>query len=256
MRQPLCSEDARPSDIVSRRRLRGSRRHQVRIGLFAGGRWIRTSSTRAPRLSAKPSEAGSQRTLCWREMDSNFRYASTVRWHRATDLLLPPTVKRRSAGRPPPMARRRSEAQRGSVRPAAAMRSTLAKCGAPPPCRPPAIGSRGAPPCGPPICEIRPGENVTLQYLSHDGRPAPRRASRATVRPAAAAPKFDAVPAGASGRVLPLAKAQRHQPKPGLPRTCPDRREARNHGADGSRCNGQPRSYLTGWTTVHPKSGS
>src|SRR6516164_4406968 len=62
----------------------------------------------------------------------------------------------------------RSEAHRGSVRPPR--------------------------PCGPPICEIRPGENVTLQYLSHDGRPAPRRASRATVRPAAAAPKFDAVP--------------------------------------------------------------
>jgi hypothetical protein len=38
-------------------------------------------------------------------MDSNFQYASTVRWHRATDLPLPPTVKRRSAGRPPPMAR-------------------------------------------------------------------------------------------------------------------------------------------------------
>src|SRR5215831_2308718 len=52
-----------------------------------------------------------------------FQYASTERWHRATDLLLPPTVKRRSAGRPPPMARPRSEAQRGSVR-AAAMRST------------------------------------------------------------------------------------------------------------------------------------
>jgi len=32
-------------------------------------------------------------------MDSNFQYASTERWHRATDLLLPPTVKRRSAGR-------------------------------------------------------------------------------------------------------------------------------------------------------------
>src|SRR5215469_8730787 len=31
----------------------------------------------------------------WREMDSNFQYASTVRWHRATDLPLPPTVKRR-----------------------------------------------------------------------------------------------------------------------------------------------------------------
>jgi hypothetical protein len=28
----------------------------------------------------------------------------------------------------------------GSVRSAAAMRSTIAKCGAPPPCRPPAIG--------------------------------------------------------------------------------------------------------------------
>jgi len=27
-------------------------------------------------------------------------------------------------------------------------------------------------------CEIRPGENVTLKYLSHDGRPAPRRAAR------------------------------------------------------------------------------
>ena len=57
-------------------------------------------------------------------MDSNFQYASTVRWHRATDLPLPPTVKRRSAGRPPPMARPRSEAQRDSVRSAAAMRST------------------------------------------------------------------------------------------------------------------------------------
>ena len=56
-------------------------------------------------------------------MDSNFQYARTVRWHRATDLPLPPTVKRRSAGRAPPMARPRSEAQRGSVRPAAAMRS-------------------------------------------------------------------------------------------------------------------------------------
>ena len=57
-------------------------------------------------------------------MDSNFQYASTVRWHRATDLPLPPTVKRPSAGRPPPVARPRSEAQRDSVRSAAAMRST------------------------------------------------------------------------------------------------------------------------------------
>jgi hypothetical protein len=29
-------------------------------------------------------------------MDSNFQYASTVRLHHATDLALPPTVKRRS----------------------------------------------------------------------------------------------------------------------------------------------------------------
>src|SRR6516164_2432922 len=65
-------------------------------------------------------------------MDSNFQYASTERWHRATDLLLPPTVKRRSAGRPPPIARPRSEAQRGSAR-HAAMRSTqLARVGARP----------------------------------------------------------------------------------------------------------------------------
>jgi hypothetical protein len=34
----------------------------------------------------------------------------TVRWHRATDLPLPPTAKRRSAGRPPPMARPRNAA--------------------------------------------------------------------------------------------------------------------------------------------------
>jgi hypothetical protein len=41
MRQPYAG----PSDIASQRRLRGSRRHQVRIGLFAGGRWIPTIGT-------------------------------------------------------------------------------------------------------------------------------------------------------------------------------------------------------------------
>ena len=58
------------------------------------------------------------------------------------------------AGRPPPMARPRSEAQRGSVR--ARRRDAvppIAKCGAPPPCRPPANGPRGAPPCGPPVAK-------------------------------------------------------------------------------------------------------
>ena len=39
----------------------------------------------------------------------------SVRWLRATDLPLPPTMRRRSAARPPPMARPRSEAQRGSM---------------------------------------------------------------------------------------------------------------------------------------------
>jgi hypothetical protein len=55
-------------------------------------------------------------------MDSNFQYASTVRWHRATDLPLPPTVKRLSAGRPYGETAFRGAA--GSVRPTAAMRST------------------------------------------------------------------------------------------------------------------------------------
>ena len=49
-------------------------------------------------------------------------------------------------------------------------------------------------------CEIRPGENVILQYLSHDGRPAPRRGGAATVRPAATAPSPTA-------KSLPLAPA-------------------------------------------------
>jgi len=116
-------------------------------------------------------------TLSWREMDSNFQYASTVRWHRATDLPLPPTVKRRSAGRPPPMARPRSKAQRGSVKPAA-MRSTHRemRCSAAVQAARYRAARRAAMRSA--HCEIRQGENVTLQYLSHDGRPAPRRASR------------------------------------------------------------------------------
>jgi hypothetical protein len=72
-----------------------------------------------PARSVRRAGTESSPTLCWREMDSSFQYASTVRWHRATHLPLPPTVKQRSAGRPPAMARPRSEAQRGSVRSAA-----------------------------------------------------------------------------------------------------------------------------------------
>jgi hypothetical protein len=39
------------------------------------------------------------------------------------------------------------------------------------------------------LCEIRPGENVTLQYLSHDGSPGPPAVrAAATMRPTATAP--------------------------------------------------------------------
>jgi hypothetical protein len=101
-------------------------------------------------------------TLCWRGLDSNFQYASTMRWHRATDLPLPPTVKRPSAGRPPPMARPRSEAQRGSVRPAAAMRSTdrEMRCSAVVQAARYRAARRAAMRSA--HCEIRPSENVTL----------------------------------------------------------------------------------------------
>jgi hypothetical protein len=70
-------------------------------------------------------KSGSQRTRPWREMDSNFQYASSVRWHQATDLPLPPTVKRRSAGRPPPMAPAEDRARPGYV--AGRNRSALAR---------------------------------------------------------------------------------------------------------------------------------
>jgi hypothetical protein len=44
-------------------------------------------------------------------------------------------------------------------------------------------------------CEIRPGENVTLQYLSHDGRPALRRAARRPA-PSPTAKSLSLAPAG------------------------------------------------------------
>jgi hypothetical protein len=50
----------------------------------------------------------------------------------------------------------------GSVRSAAAMRSTHREMRCSAAVQPPAIGPRGAPPCGAAHCEIRPGENVTL----------------------------------------------------------------------------------------------
>jgi hypothetical protein len=63
------------------------------------GREIRMLIDRADPFSTAPNARliptqGSHLTPRWREMDSNFQYASTVRWHRATDLPLPPTVKR------------------------------------------------------------------------------------------------------------------------------------------------------------------
>jgi hypothetical protein len=62
----------------------------------------------------------------------------------------------------------------GSVRPAAAMRSTHRemRCSAAVQAARYRAARRAAMRSA--HCEIRPGENVTLQYLSHDGRPAPR----------------------------------------------------------------------------------
>ena len=70
-----------------------------------------------------------RRTRRWREMDSNFQYASTERWHRVTDLLLPPTVKWRSAGRPPPMWRDRVPRRSGVPRYAGAVNLVLSAGG-------------------------------------------------------------------------------------------------------------------------------
>jgi hypothetical protein len=47
-----------------------------------------------------------------------------------------------------------------------------------------------------------------------------------------------------SAPARPPRRAPRNQPMASA-------KEARNHGADGSRCYGQPRSYPTGWKTVH-----
>jgi hypothetical protein len=54
--------------------------------------------TRAPRgncrlFESRKEKSRQRRTVCWREMDSNFQYASIVRWHQATDLPLPPSVE-------------------------------------------------------------------------------------------------------------------------------------------------------------------
>src|SRR5215472_17648420 len=147
-------------------------------------------------LAARPIAS-----LPWREMDSNFQYASTARWHRATDLPLPPTVKRRSAGRPPPMARPRSEAQRGSVRPAAA-RSTHREMRCRRAGRP--LSGREAPRHAVRPCEIRPGENLTLQYVSHDGRrpPAARAAATAPLPTAKSLPLRSADSIAGPGSIL------------------------------------------------------
>ena len=76
-------------------------------------------------------------------------------------------------GAPASLARPRSESQRGSVRPAAAMRSTHRemRCSAAVQAARYRAARRAAMRSA--HCEIRPGENVTLQYLSHDGSPGP-----------------------------------------------------------------------------------
>jgi len=48
------------------------------------------NATAASSRAITSSGTESLLTLCWREMDSNFQYASIVRWHQVTDLPLPP----------------------------------------------------------------------------------------------------------------------------------------------------------------------
>ena len=115
-------------------------------------------------------------------MDSNFQYASTVRWHPSHGFAAASQREAALRGAPASMAGPRSKAQRGSVRSAAAMRSTHRemRCSAAVQAARHRVARRAAMPSA--HCEIRPGENMTLQYLSHDGRPAP------AVRAAATAP--------------------------------------------------------------------
>ena len=78
-------------------------RHSVRyhavfaaIGISSAGNRGALSAATEAASPAETSAGSSAGKAAIREMDSNFQYASTVRWHRATDLALPPTVKRRS----------------------------------------------------------------------------------------------------------------------------------------------------------------
>ena len=127
-RPEIDDEACRPARVrltsVADHRLPLAGREASSNSAFAGVKGAQDAALRSQSTACGTARAKFAVDFSWREMDSNFHYASTVRRHRATDLPLPPTVKRCSAGRPPPMARPRSEAQRGSVRPAAAMRST------------------------------------------------------------------------------------------------------------------------------------
>src|SRR6516162_7862687 len=144
-------------------------------GAFDCGRARGTESLQTPR---------------WREMDSNFQYASTVRWHRATDLPLPPTVKRRSAGRPPPMARPRSEAQPGSVR--ARRRDAvppIARCGVRRRAGRPLTGRKARSDAVRPLRTPAGRKRDIANTSAMNGRPIPRPCEpAATVWPAATAP--------------------------------------------------------------------
>jgi hypothetical protein len=87
-------------------------------------------------------------------MDSNFQYASTVRWHRATDLPLPPSAS--GAPRGARLASHGETAFRGAAgfcEARRAMRSTHREMRCSAAVQAARYRARGAPPCGPPIAK-------------------------------------------------------------------------------------------------------
>ena len=85
------------ADVAGYSRLMGADEEATHERLKAHRLLVPISSPNQANTS-DPPRTEVRLTLRWREMDSNFQYASTARWYRATDLSLPPTVKRRSAG--------------------------------------------------------------------------------------------------------------------------------------------------------------
>jgi hypothetical protein len=110
---------------------------------------------------------GSFLTRRWREMDSNFQYASTEhRISRWVDRIAWKPAAPRNAVSPWEAGAPRSAASRWEAA-ANPWLGAIARCQAARYRAARRAAMRSA------HCEIRPGENVTLLYLSHDGSPGP-----------------------------------------------------------------------------------